>query len=96
MRSCYDAYRVTSIDTSIVASCATGIAVPVASITPTRKPSASNALRLIQTGDVGVAGTGAADLHQDLPRPWFWHRHVAQLSGLLPFDEPESLDGLSP
>ena len=45
---------------------------------------------------IGVAGTGAADLHQDLPWPWFWHRHVAQLSGLLPFDEPESLDGLSP
>jgi hypothetical protein len=45
---------------------------------------------------IRVAGTGAADLYQDLPRPWFWHRHVAQLSGLLPFDEPKSLDGLSP
>ena len=51
-----------------------------------------------QQMQIGVAGTGTADLDQHLPRPWFGHRHVPELARLLPFDELESLDGgcLSP
>jgi hypothetical protein len=40
-----------------------------------------------------MAGTGTADLDQNLPRPGFGHRHITQLTRLLPLDELESLDG---
>ena len=42
---------------------------------------------------IRVAGTGAADLDQHLPRPRFGHRHVPELARLLPFDELEGLHG---
>ena len=51
-----------------------------------------------QQVQIGMAGTGAADLDQHLPRPRLGHRHVPQLARLLPFDELEGLHGrvLSP
>ena len=41
---------------------------------------------------IGVTHAGAADLHQHLPRPRCWHRHVPELPRLLPFDELEGFD----
>ena len=39
-----------------------------------------------------MAGTGTADLDQYLPRPRFRHRHIPELTRLLPFDELEGFD----
>jgi hypothetical protein len=39
-----------------------------------------------------MAGACAADLDQHLPRPRFWHRHIPELSRLLPLDELEGFD----
>ena len=47
--------------------------------------------RCFQDMQIRVAGSSAADLDQDLPRPWFWHRDVPELARLLPFDELKSL-----
>src|SRR5215831_19375672 len=46
--------------------------------------------------EVGVAGTRAPDLDQDLPRPRLGHRHLTELGRLLPLDELECLHGYSP
>ena len=42
---------------------------------------------------IGVTRARTADLNQHLARPWLGHRHVTQLTRLLPLDELESLDG---
>jgi len=39
-----------------------------------------------------MAGTCSADLDQHLPRPRFRHRHVQELSRLLPLNELEGFD----
>src|SRR5271170_8061233 len=43
---------------------------------------------------VGVAGAGAADLQQDLPRPGLGNRHFIEVAGLLPLDQLKRLHGL--